>query len=250
MVGLAAKIQVSPLAKLLVAGLLMFLIYIIYSYRGIKKGSGLGGGITLTEIEKPPEIVLKKRVIVDVYYECLCPDSRYFVLHNLMPAYDKLGDILDVRLWPYGKATTTNKSGGGFEFECQHGKDECDGNMWHGCTSRYVHDQATRLSMVKCMIENNREPAKIAETCASQLGVSLQKISDCATGEEGVEIHYMAGLSTDQLQPKVSFIPTIKLEGSQGSQKAILKNFFKEVCSIYKSKYEDSLECMNTSHII
>ena len=64
--------------------------------------------------------------------------------------FSRLGDALDVRLWPYGKATTRKLrlncrlgsnffivfSGGGFEFQCQHGEEECEGNIWHACTSR------------------------------------------------------------------------------------------------------------------
>jgi len=244
MVSLATRVQVSKPAKLLVAGLLLFLIYVIYSYRGIDKEISHGSGKQpVEEVEKPPEKTqIQKLVLVDVYYETLCPDSRYFVSHELMPAYNKLGDVLDVRLWPYGKANTINTSDGGFQINCQHGDEECEGNIWHGCTSRYVSDQATRLNMVKCMIEDNYEAPKVAKKCAQELGVDLAEISVCATGEEGLEIHRMAGLATDQLQPKVSFIPTIKLEGTQGSQKAILKNFLKEVCNVYTSKYQEVLE--------
>lgn len=241
--GSPSIIQVSKPAKFLAAGLFVFLLYVIYSYRGLDKRSIPD---IAKEIEKPPtgEIKLEKRVLVDVYYEALCPDSRYFVIHNLMPAYNKLRDVLDVRLWPYGKATTTNKSGGGFDFRCQHGEEECVANMWHGCTARYVKDQATRLEMVRCMIDDNYDAAMAAEKCAKENGVSFPQISTCAVGEEGAEIHNMAGLNTNQLQPKVSFIPTIKLEDSQGSQKAILKNFLKEVCNAYKTKYLEELsEC-------
>ncbi len=41
---------------------------------------------------------------VEVYYEVLCPDSRYFVLKQLYPAWQKLDDIMDVQFKPYGKA--------------------------------------------------------------------------------------------------------------------------------------------------
>ena len=43
-------------------------------------------------------------MVVDVYYEVLCPDSRYFILKQLYPAWQKVQDIMDVRFKPFGKA--------------------------------------------------------------------------------------------------------------------------------------------------
>ena len=71
------------------------------------------------------------RLRVDVYYECLCPDSRYFVLHHLMPTFKKLGSLMEIHLWPYGKATSTQIDKGkncfhwdkelpAKSFECKH----------------------------------------------------------------------------------------------------------------------------------
>jgi len=244
MVNLATKVQISRPAKLLALGALVLLIYLLYSYREMDKEISKGGEAIYEDkssgyLQSPK---IKKQVRVDVYYECLCPDSRYFVQHELLPAYNSIGDVLDVRLWPYGKATSTQSSSGEYQFECQHGPEECEGNIWHGCTARHVSSQSKRLEMIKCMINDNYDAPKVAKACAEEIGVSLKEISECATGEEGREIHYEAGLDTDQLNPKVSFIPTIKLDGSQGSQKAILKNFLKEVCKIYKEKYQEDLD--------
>lgn len=44
---------------------------------------------------------------VEVYYEALCPDSRYFVVKHLLPTYNKLKDIITVALVPYGKASVS-----------------------------------------------------------------------------------------------------------------------------------------------
>ena len=44
------------------------------------------------------------KVVVDLYYEVLCPDSRSFVLHQLYPAWQGLKDIFTINYIPYGKA--------------------------------------------------------------------------------------------------------------------------------------------------
>ena len=48
-----------------------------------------------------------ERLQVEVYYEVLCPDSRYFILHQLFPAWERVGDIMDIRFVPYGKASVS-----------------------------------------------------------------------------------------------------------------------------------------------
>ena len=96
--------------------------------------------------------------------------------------------------------------------------------------------------MVECMIDDNYNAAGVAATCAKANDVSLGKISACAAGEEGRELHAAAGEGTNLLQPKLSFVPTITLDGSQGNQEAILKTFLNEVCNAYFHKYEETLK--------
>ena len=44
------------------------------------------------------------KVVVDLYYEVLCPDSRSFVLYQLYPAWQGLKNIFTINYIPYGKA--------------------------------------------------------------------------------------------------------------------------------------------------
>lgn len=57
----------------------------------------------VTSLEQKDEPAQQK-VEVAVYYEALCPDSRSFVLKQLLPAYKKIPTQLEVQLIPYGKA--------------------------------------------------------------------------------------------------------------------------------------------------
>lgn len=42
----------------------------------------------------------------------------------------------------------------------------------------------------------------------------------------------MHGELTDALRPKMSFVPTVTLDGSQGRQASILKDLLTEICKI------------------
>ena len=44
------------------------------------------------------------RIVVDLYYEVLCPDSRAFVIYQLYPAWQRVKDIFSINYIPYGKA--------------------------------------------------------------------------------------------------------------------------------------------------
>ena len=67
--------------------------------------------------------------------------------------------------------------------------------------------------------------------------IYFERLDHCATGAEGTKLHYKAGVKTDALQPPVSFIPTIEIDGSQHKQGTILKDFIGEICRIYTEKH-------------
>jgi len=48
------------------------------------------------------------KVKIDVYYETLCPDSIQFIRRQLYPTFNKIGQIMDINLVPYGKAEVRN----------------------------------------------------------------------------------------------------------------------------------------------
>ena len=49
-------------------------------------------------------------VLVEVYYESMCPDSKYFIREQLVPAVQKIPEIINFRLIPYGKATVRTRN--------------------------------------------------------------------------------------------------------------------------------------------
>lgn len=172
-------------------------------------------------------------VIVEVFYESMCPDSKYFIRHQLVPTFEKIPEILDFRLIPYGKAKTVENATGIF-FTCQHRERECVGNKIHACAIKYIESQAKLLSYVSCLINNINNPQSVGESCAKEIGATWDVINQCSISQEGSELLKQYGEETHNLNPSVSFIPTITLDNSQGDQKDILKDLLKEVCSRYK----------------
>jgi len=169
---------------------------------------------------------------IKVYYESMCPDSKYFINHQLIPTIKQLHEIVNFNLIPYGKAKTF-KNTTGIYFTCQHFRLECEGNKFHACAVKHIKNQQKLLQFVSCLFRNMRNPPKSAQSCTNEVGADWETMQKCATTNEGSELLKMHGEDTHNLNPSVTFIPTILLNNSQRIQKDILKDLKKEVCSEY-----------------
>ena len=47
---------------------------------------------------------------------------------------------------------------GGYEFECQHGPEECEGNMMLACAKTYIPDQDTYVEFNICVMSADYPP--------------------------------------------------------------------------------------------
>jgi len=182
-------------------------------------------------------------VVITVFYEALCPDSRSFFTKQLLPTFEKLPHLIQINLVPYGKAKTETV-GGSYVFSCQHGPLECQANKIHACAIAKVTQPDILLKYTTCMISDNMNPEKIGEECAQEHGVRWKLVAECATGVEGDELLKRHGDATNALHPRVSFIPTVLLDQNQDNQPAILKNLLKEVCIRLQAQRPQSVpEC-------
>lgn len=178
--------------------------------------------------EETIEQSVKQQVVVTVYYEALCPDSRSFVLTQLIPTKKVLEDYVEVQLVPYGKAETivTNDD---YIFKCQHGEPECEANIIHACSIEKIKDQEKSLEVIACMIKNNIHPMSIFKHCTKGLE-EFDNILSCAQSIEGRRLLAKYGQLTKALRPRIGFIPTITLDHKVENQLEILKNLLREVC--------------------
>lgn len=171
------------------------------------------------------------KVTVTVYYEALCPDSRNFILHHLLPVYTTIPGYIRLDLVPYGKAKTIEVKGS-LGFRCQHGTTECVANKIHSCAiNQLKNDPLLQIQYISCMIENNMVPHNVAAECAVLHGVDYKSISSCADGTEGSLLLKNNGQRTHALRPAVTYVPTIELNGVQNN--AVLGNLLTELCAVF-----------------
>ncbi|XP_052896015.1 GILT-like protein 1 [Anopheles moucheti] len=215
--------------------LMILIIMIVLIYKSFTQNKPNDDDVEQTS-GSDPMLKVSAPVFVVVYYEALCPDSKNFVLRQLLPAYERAPDLMDIEFVPFGKATWTTKSDGSLEFDCQHGHIECEANTIHACVVEAVREPRTRLDMVTCMIENNIIPVDSFLRCAKQHGVDIESIKKCYDSPHGAELLKVHGEATHALRPAVTFIPTVTLDGAQYVQKSILKDLFGNVCQVVSGR--------------
>ena len=84
------------------------------------------------------------------------------------------------------------------------------------------------------MMEDNYDPFQRGQKCADELGINWQPIYKCGKVVEGQKLLAMYGDDTHSLRPKVSFIPTVVVNGRQDGQTDMLKNLTSFVCRKYR----------------
>ncbi|XP_022910307.1 GILT-like protein 1 [Onthophagus taurus] len=146
---------------------------------------------------------------VSVFYESLCPDSIRFITQQLAPNYDALAEKIFVDFVPYGKAThelIDDK----WHFECQHGENECYGNMMQACGLNETDDQATQVKFIDCVMSASY-PASDAsmEECAIASGISWDNMVECSKNGVGAKLLAAYGDRTHAVEPTITFVPTI-----------------------------------------
>ena len=144
-------------------------------------------------------------------------------------AYQDVSDIMDLELVPFGKASFEVKPGGGVSFECQHGPNECTGNMVQACALN-IYPADKQVPFVKCMM-SKRSPYTAGETCAKSLGLEYDKVDSCVKGSDGQKYLLEMGRKKEALDPKLNFVPWILVNGKRDS--AALGDLKSSVCAAY-----------------
>ncbi|KAM9469574.1 gamma-interferon-inducible lysosomal thiol reductase [Clarias gariepinus] len=174
-------------------------------------------------------------VNVSLYYESLCPGCRQFLVLQLIPTLLMLPDIMNVELVPYGNAEE-KQVGDKYEFTCQHGPDECLGNMIETCILNKVD---VGFFVIFCM-EASTDVVKAAESCLSLYSPKTKfgDIMACANGDEGNKLMHENAKKTAGLKPQHEYVPWITINGEHTDdlQTKAMSSLFQLVCSLYKGE--------------
>merc|ERR1711971_977004 len=148
-------------------------------------------------------------VTIGVYYESLCPNSRYFITEQFYPNWELFGNNkIKIDLKPFGKANFTEAEDR-WTFMCQHGPEECYGNLVQACVLNQVPAPQEYVPLINCIMASDFPP-EAAGSCLEILGItttSTERILQCAESEEGSNLLHDIGLETGSLSPSLTGVP-------------------------------------------
>merc|ERR1711879_952010 len=101
---------------------------------------------------------------------------------------------------------------GGYEFTCQHGDDECYGNMVQACAQEHAPDYDTAVRLIVCMMSSPYPPNAGGE-CFNQFGLDYQPIQDCLDNGEAGALHAKNGEFQLSQEPRISWVPWVNFNG-------------------------------------
>lgn len=196
----------------------------------------------------------KHRLELVLLYEALCPDCQEFIIDQLALSISEFGGEfwthVHLVLYPYGNAEETyDPKKDRWVFRCQHGPEECMGNLIATCAMNSVGNEAKKwFPFVHCMELKSRDgggkgsiPAekgdhllsvsdarKDGESCAKEARLNWTLVSECVGDWKGNLVQHAVAKAT----PKHEYVPWVILNGkhTEEMQEAAEKDLFKLVC--------------------
>lgn len=232
-----------------------------------------GGDHTITDQPVAEEVAAKgcssgeTTVAIEVYYETRCPGCMEFINKTLETLWRNAGmkKTLNISMIAFGnsqlvatenisdgyKSFHKDTTGAGFDYVqvCQHGPEECFGNLVDVCAKHVAHTAAALLedleekekehdkymNLVFCMSGKTVAgfgAENAAYECLEETGIDKHKVKDCVQGTQGNKLIAEAGKRTLALKEKKG-TPWVVVNGAHAGTE-LLQNgtlLTKAVCS-------------------
>lgn len=159
---------------------------------------------------------------------------------------NNVGDIVDLSIWPYGNAKESQNSDGTWTFTCQHGTNECIGNMYEACAIEHypaigAGGIPAYLGFFGCLEKSGAAGnLKTAQNCAASNGIDWSVIDACAGSNpavgsptDGNPLMHSIAVATNSLQPPHQFTPWVVLDGKPLTSAQISLSLTRLVCNAY-----------------
>merc|ERR1712002_1126567 len=154
----------------------------------------------------------EESVKLSLYYETKCPFCKDFIVNQIAPTYEVLGDSLEIEFKPFGNAKF-EADGDSWKFTCQHGPKECHGNMIQACLIHVVEKQELVVPLIKCAESGVQENEADAVACFGTLDIDAETREQftldfgLCMSNDAVNLLHEIGVETNNLEPKHQWVP-------------------------------------------
>ena len=203
---------------------------------------------------------VQEPVEVTIYYEVLSKSSREFLTHQFFPTFAKLSLYIKPILIPYGNTNSSQEDGNkGITLEglhCNHGFDECQGNLVHACAIKHTqlndsNSVGLLMGYIGCMVSDleilNPKADDIGQKCARFAKVDWNTIYTCTQNGEGLAVLGKYRELTQRLSsPRPLSLPIVMVEDKRFiPTKSVVNPFFNYLCTEFLSN--EPSECTATT---
>lgn len=171
-----------------------------------------------------------------LYYESLCNGCRDFIKDQLFHTYMALGEsVMNLTLVPYGNAKERKTIFGHWKFNCQHGREECVGNVIETCALNMEKNKSVSFQFIHCM-EGIGEYPNAAKKCAPKFNINYDTLMTCANGDQGAELEHIMAVKTGALDPPHKYVPWVTLNGvhTEEIENKAMTDLMSLICETYK----------------
>uniref|UniRef100_A0A8B9BBB9 Gamma-interferon-inducible lysosomal thiol reductase n=1 Tax=Anser brachyrhynchus TaxID=132585 RepID=A0A8B9BBB9_9AVES len=131
------------------------------------------------------------------------------------------------------------KVGGKWQFQCQHGSEECLGNMIQACLMHEAENFTTYFPVIFCM-ESGTSATKNLEACLQVYAPQLDagRIAACVQGDLGTALMHRNAQLTEALDPPHEYVPWIVINGKHTDEleEQAQRSLLRLVCQLYQGE--------------
>lgn len=175
---------------------------------------------------------------IDIFMECLCPYCERFITSSFAKFLRNPGhsSLAMVRFFPYGNAVETEHDGY-YEFNCQHGGNECYGNLIEVCALDKLEyeDGLQFMVCIEAEIRNYDQNFNKALTSCIKDKNMLKTIFKCVAGNEGNSLQHKVAIATPSNK---KYVPWILFNGiyDKKIEIQILDDMIAFLCGLEENK--------------
>jgi len=156
-----------------------------------------------------------------------------------------IAPYMEFRSFPYGNANEKQNADGTWTFTCQHGVNECIGNMYEACAIEHYGNNTETPGQPKwwpyfyCLEKSEEAGVEtVAKNCAANNGLDWNIITTCSgsnpavgSPSDGNPYMHQIAVSTNNLKPPHQWTPWVVVNGNPLTSAQLDESLVTIVCN-------------------